>query len=188
MVAVGETVVKSSRTTPWLIDEMLDELVDHPKVIEASRGLERVESLAATVALGCCLGCPPAPRMSISRDALLDVEHNPVWTIALAALKAWDPRYDGDPDPDPGDREYRFLVVQSQVHRQLVDLACADLNPAHLVSFHSHLGRWFLRTQASPRLARVMRMLTVAGLSSLGLPLVGCRVGPAGQMVAGTSA
>jgi tRNA synthetases class I (R) len=177
MVTVDDQVVKSGTTTPWLIDELLDELAAQPELMAAASGdTELAERLATITALGFFCGQPPAKSVALSPDVLLDSSVSAGWAIALAALKAWDERYDGPPDPAPNDRDYRFLVAQSQVHRQLSRRVCNELNPAHLARLHMHLSQWFVGTECTPSLARAMRTVSSAGLASLGLPALG-RVG-----------
>ncbi len=171
MVAVDDQVVKSSLTTPWLADELLDEVAAHPEIDRVSAGdAQLAERLSATTALGMFIADPPGKSISISREGLFDSAANPGWAIVLATFRAWDEQYDGTPDPSASDRDYRFLVAQSQVHRQLVRRSCEELNPVHLARFHGHLCQWFLRTPCTPRLARAMRTVTSSGISSLGLP------------------
>lgn len=170
MVTVENRVVKSSATTPWLVDDLLDEIAAHPVIAQASAGNPQwAEQLTATTALGLFIGHPPTKRLSLSRDALFDPAANPGWAMVSAALTAWDEQYDGSPDPSVKDRDYRFLIAQSQVHRQLARRACEELNPIYLARFHSHLCRWFLNATCTPRLARAMRTVSSAGISSLGL-------------------
>ncbi len=170
MVDVGGRVVKSSGAAPWLIDELLDELAASEEIGGLAAGdTELANRLAATAALGFFLGHPPAKPLSLSPGTLFDPATNVGWALALASLEAWDERYDGPPDPAPGDRDYRFLLAQSQVHRQLARRTCDELNPVHLARFHLHLARWFLETPRTPRLARAMRAMSSAGLSVLGL-------------------
>jgi hypothetical protein len=174
MVTLEGAVVKSSVAAPWLIDELLEQAAAHPALVEAAESRPGwAEPLSAAVALGLCISAPPGTRISISEADLFNPARNPGWAMALAAIRAWDQRYDGEPDPEPDDRNYRFLVGQSQVHRQLVRLVCAERNPVHLARFHGHLSRWFLEAETSGRLARVMRSISIAGLSSLGLPALG---------------
>ncbi|MET0557756.1 MAG: arginine--tRNA ligase [Solirubrobacterales bacterium] len=171
MVTVDDRVVKSSVETAWLIDELLDEMAAHPEIETAADGDARLaDHLAAAVVMGFFCAYPPAKRMQVSRPALLDPTANVGWAVASASLKAWDEQYDGLPDPAPTDRDYRFLVAQSQVHRQLSRKVCQDLNPVHLARFHMHLAQWFLSVECTPRLARAMRTISSAGLASLGLP------------------
>jgi tRNA synthetases class I (R) len=179
MVTVEDRVVKSSVESAWLIDELLDELATRPQISEAARGdAELADRLAATAALGFFFAHPPAKSLQLSRDALLDPAVNAGWAMAAASLKAWEEQYDGPPDPAPKDRDYRFLVAQSQVHRQLSRRVCTELNPVHLARFHMHLCQWFLGTACTPRLARAMRTASSVGLASLGLPAL-VRSGPA---------
>lgn len=170
-VTVEERAVKSGPATPWLIDELLDELATKPELMAAASGdTELAERLATTIVLGFFCGQPPAKSVALSRDVLLDPSVNAGWAIATAALKAWDERYDGPPDPVPTDRDYRFLVAQSQVHRQLSRRACNELNPAHVARLHMHLSQWFVGAECTPSLARAMRTISSAGLATLGLP------------------
>jgi hypothetical protein len=171
MVSIDDQAVDSSVTVPWLIDDLLDEIVAHPEIEEASSGdPEQGERLAAITALGYFFGYPVAKRVSISREDLFDPRVNAGWAMALASLRAWDEQYDGPPDPSTSDRDYRFLLAQSQVHRQLARRACEKFNPMYLARFHSRVCRWFLNTPCTPRLARAMRTVSSAGIASLGLP------------------
>jgi len=186
MVTLEGQVVKSS-AAPWLIDEMLDRASAHPMLAKVAEVRpDWAERLNAAVALGICIGRPPGKRLEISERDLFDPARNPGWAMALVALKAWDPRYDGEPDPAATDRDYRFLVAQSQVHRQLVRRVCAEHNPLHLIHLHAHLSRWFLGTESSSRLSRAMRTISAVGLASLGLPALGERIGSTGVGARGT--
>ena len=171
MVAVDDQVVKSSLAAPWLADELLDEIAAHPEIDRVSAGdAGLAERLSATTALGMFIADPPGKSLSISREGFFDLAANPCWAMISATLRAWDDQYDGMPDPSASDRDYRFLIAQSQVHRQLVRRSVEELNPVHVARFHGHLCQWFLRTPCTPRLARAMRTVTSSGISSLGLP------------------
>jgi arginyl-tRNA synthetase len=170
MVSVDDTVVKSSGADPWLIDELLDELVSSPEIERRAGGDDRLaDRLAVATALGFFLGFPPAKKVALVREDLFDPAANGGWAMALASLKAWEEQYDGPPDPQPADRAYRFLIAQSQVHQQLARRACEELNPVHLARLHIHLARWFLESPCAPSLARAMRTMSSVGLSTLGL-------------------
>jgi hypothetical protein len=175
MVAVENQVVKSSLAAPWLADELLDEISAHPEVERAADGDRQLaERIGAITVLGMFIADSPEKRLSISREALFSPTSNPGWALALGARAAWDSRFDGAPDPSPADRDYRFLVAQSQVHRRLMQRSAAELNPVHLARFHAHLCQWFLQTEQTPQLARAMRTMTSSGIASLGMPpLVG---------------
>lgn len=170
MVSVDDNVVKSSGVSPWLIDELLDELVVSPEITELAAGdPEMANRLATVTALGFFLGYPPAKGLSLSRNVLFNPATNAGWAMALASLKAWDEQYDGAPDPLPADRAYRFLIAQSQVHRQLARRAYEESNPVRLTRLHMHLAQWFLATPCAPSVARVMRAISSVGLATLGL-------------------
>jgi arginyl-tRNA synthetase len=172
MVTIEGKVVKSSGGEPWLIDDLLDELIDDPSLTKLSEGDNACqEQLANAIALGSCLSKPPAKRISLSYELLLDARQSLGWTLATAAAAAWHPRYDGEPEPSTEDRDYRFLIAQSQVHRRLAKRALRELNTLPLAQFHTHLSHWFLTTERTPRLARAMRTVLAAGMSSLGMPL-----------------
>jgi hypothetical protein len=170
MVTVEHRVVKSSGAKPWLIDDLLDELSADPRLAELCHGDDAIaERLASAVALGSCLSKPASKRLSISLGSLLDPRESLGWTLARAAAEAWQPQYDGDPDPSVEDRDYRFLVAQSQVHRRLAARALDDLDTLPLALLHTHLSRWFLGVERTPHLARAMRSVLTAGISSLGM-------------------
>jgi arginyl-tRNA synthetase len=170
MVTAGDEVIKSSLTEPWLVDDLLEEIAADPRIEALHEGdPELARRLTATTALGMFIADPPAKRLAVSREALFDPGANPGWAMICASARAWDDRYDGQPDPSTSDRDYRFLIAQSQVHRQLMRRSAAELNPIHLARFHFHLSQWFLRAPCTPRLARAMRTVCSAGFSSLGL-------------------
>jgi arginyl-tRNA synthetase len=171
MVTVDDQAIKSSLASPWLADDLLDEIAAHPEIHRAADGdPQLVQRLSAATALGMFIADPPGKSLSISKEALFNPNANPGWAVISAMLRAWDDQYDGQPDPSVSDRDYRFLIAQSQVHRQLIRRSGEELNPVHVARFHGHLSQWFLRTPCTPRLARAMRTVSSAGISSLGLP------------------
>jgi arginyl-tRNA synthetase len=171
MLATDHGLVKSSGGTPWLIDELLDDLVDHSAVASlcGEHGRVSTDQAAAMIALGSCLGHPATEPMTMRRGQLLDPEHNPGWAIARAWVEALDPIWDGAPDPEPDDADYRFLTVQSQLHRRFVALGLQRLDLLPILRYHTHLSRWFLETTRTPRLARIMRTVVGLGREALGL-------------------
>ena len=126
---------------------------------------------------------PPAAGSACrsTLDELLDPRGNVGWPLAQAWARAWDPRHDGAPDPEPADADYRFLLVQSQRHRRLLAKQAQKLDLLPFVRFHYHLSRWYGGVQTTPRLARAMRSVLGCGLGALGLARVGA---PAGATLA----
>jgi hypothetical protein len=59
--------------------------------------------------------------------------------------------------------------VQSQRHRRLLAKCTDELDLLPFVRFHYHLARWFAGVQATPRIARAMRVVLGEGLTALGL-------------------
>lgn len=174
MVAIGTDVVKSSHGGGLLLDDLLDALVASDELEAVCGAQERVdrESVAAMVALGFCLGRPVNKRLAIDLKQLLDSDANAGWAMARAWVRAWDPRYDGEPDPEMTDDDYRFLLVRSQVHRRMLAVAWERLDAFALTRFHAHMSQWYLAAKPTPRLARAMRATLGSGLLALGLASV----------------
>jgi hypothetical protein len=163
--------LSSSQGSVWLIDALLDELREDPELTALCARHERAdaERLAVVIALGLCLSRRKRKTMAFSRELLFHTDANPGWAMAQAWVKAWDQAHDGAPDPEPADRDYRFLLVQSQLHRRFAARSIEAIDPFDLIRFHGHLAQWFLAADDSPRLARAMRTVLAAGLDALAL-------------------
>ena len=171
VVGEGGDAVKSSKGGALLVDELFERVERAAPVAGLARRHGRVdaEQLTRIVLLGFFLGRPLQERVSVSLEELLDPRRNVGWALAQAWARACDPRHDGDPDPDPGDVGYRFVLVQSQRHRRLLAKCAEELDLLPFVRFHYHLTRWFAGVQATPRIARAMRAVLGEGLTALGL-------------------
>jgi hypothetical protein len=167
----GGAAVKSSRGGALLVDDLLARVVEAGPVIGLARRHGRIdaEQLARVVLLGFFIGRPLQERITVTLDGLFDARRNVGWSLAQAWARACDPRYDGAPDPEPGDDGYRFVLVQSQRHRRLLARCVAELELLPFVRFHYHLTRWFAGVQATPRIARALRSVLGEGLAALGL-------------------
>ncbi len=163
--------MSSSQGSVWLIDQLLDELSGDEELLALAARHERADAdrLAVVTALGLCLSRRKRKTMSFSRDLLFHTDANPGWAMAQAWVKAWDPAFDGEPDPDPDDVSYRFLLVQSQLHRRFAARSLEAIDPFDLIRFHGHLAQWFLAAEDSPRLARAMRTVLGRGIAALAL-------------------
>lgn len=182
MVTMEGGALSSSQGGTWLIDRLLDELDADPDLVELVARNERAEAdrLAVVTALGLCLSRRKRKTMAFSRDLLFHTDANPGWAMAQAWVKAWDPANDGPPDPAPDERDYRFLLVQSQLHRRFAARSLEAIDPFDLIRFHGHLSQWFLAAEASPRVARAMRTVLARGLDALALdPALAVREQPA---------
>ncbi|HEY6781332.1 MAG TPA: arginine--tRNA ligase, partial [Thermoleophilaceae bacterium] len=172
MVTVGGEAVKSSRGDPLLIDELLDQLIGRPELhaVRSEHTRCDLDSIAVMTALGAVLSHPLSKRLDLTFDQLVSERSSAGWALARAWADAWHPRHDGRPAPAPGDLRYRYLVVQSQIHRGLVERAAQRLDPEPLVRFYAHLGRWYLEAEPSAPVARLMRTILGRGLGAMGLP------------------
>lgn len=172
-MVVGEQgeAVKSSTGGAVLADDLLARVAHAGPVAGLAQRHERrdADQLARIVLLGWFLGHPLQQRATLSSDKLLDPQRNVGWALAQAWARACDPRHDGDPDPEPGDPAYRFVLVQSQRHRRLLEKGAGELDLLPFVRFHYHLSRWFAAVQATPRVARALRAVLGEGLAALGL-------------------
>ena len=170
MVTSGRGAIKSSGGAPWLVDELLDDLVADPRLHEHLNERATPERLAAIAALGICIDCHPRKALPLEREMLLDERANAGWTLARAWARAWDPRFDGAPAPDPHDDDYRSIVLRSQLHRRLAERSLRALDPRPVLGMHVHAAEWFLAQEApSPRVARAMRGLLECGMRAVGL-------------------
>lgn len=187
-MVVGDAgnAVKSSAGGALLVDELFERLRDAGPVVALERRHGRCEAgeLARIVLLGFFLGRPLRQRVQIDLGELLDVRSSVGWAMAQAWARAWDPRHDGPPDPEPDDRDYRFALVQSQRHRRLLGKCVEELDLLPFARFHYHLARWYAGVQATPRLARAMRAVLGCGLGALGLAGAGAGAGDRGALVA----
>jgi hypothetical protein len=172
MVVAGASIVKSSHgDSSVLVDEVLDRLEASEPVERLCRAHERVgpDDVARMLALAYFHSRPFGKGASLTIEELLSPRTSIGSVLAQAWVHAMDPAFDGEADPDPGDPEYRTLVVQSQMHRQLLKRCLERTEVLPLARFHFHLSRWYLQQPKSGRLARAMRAIVRAGSDSMGL-------------------
>ena len=170
MVTSARGAIKSSGGAPWLVDELLDELVRDQRLQAHAHERATPERLAAIAALGICIDCHPRKALPLEPEMLLDEHANSGWTLARAWARAWNPRYDGDPRPAPDDADYRSLVLRSQLHRRLAERSLRALDVRPLLGMHVHAAEWFLAQEdPSPSIARATRGLLACGMRAVGL-------------------
>jgi len=170
MVTSGTRAIKSSGGEPWLVDDLLDGLVQDPRLQAIAHERAPAERLAAIAALGICLDCHPRKALPLEPEMLLDERANAGWILARAWARAWDPSFDGAPRPAPEDDDYRSLVLRSQLQRRLAERALRALDVRPLLALHVHAAEWFLaQDDPSPSVARAMRGLLECGMRALGL-------------------
>jgi arginyl-tRNA synthetase len=170
MVTSGRGAIKSSGGAPWLVDQLLDDLVADPRLQALAHERADVGRLAAIAALGICIDIHPRKALPLEREMLLDEKANAGWTLARAWARAWEPCFDGAPSPDPDHDDYRSLVLRSQLHRRLAERSLRALDVRPLLGMHVHAAAWFLAQEdPMPSVARAMRGLLECGLRTLGL-------------------
>jgi tRNA synthetases class I (R) len=170
MVTSGTRAIKSSGGAPWLVDDLLDELVNDPRLQALAHERATAERLAAIAALGICIDMHPRKALPLDPQMLLDDKANAGWTLARAWALAWQPRFDGEPSPAPDDEDYRSLVLRSQLHRRLAERSLRSLDVRQVLGLHVHAAEWLLAQEnPSPSVARAVRGLLEIGMRSLGL-------------------
>lgn len=170
MVTSTRGAIKSSGGAPWLIDQLLDELVADPRLQEQAHERASADRLAAIAALGICIDVHPRKALPLEQEMLLDERANAGWTLARAWARAWDPRFDGAPAPAPDDADYRSIVLRSQLHRRLAERSLRALDVRPLLGMHVHAAEWFLAQEDPSRsVARAMRGLLETGMRAIGL-------------------
>ncbi|MBS1868312.1 MAG: arginine--tRNA ligase [Actinobacteria bacterium] len=170
MVTSGRGAIKSSGGAPWLVDQLLDDLVADARLRAHANERATPERLAAVAALGICIDIHPRKALPLESEMLLDERANAGWTLARAWARAWDPTFDGAPAPHPDDADYRSLVLRSQLHRRLAERSLRALDVRPLLGMHVHAAEWFLAQEdPSPSVARATRGLLECGMRAVGL-------------------
>jgi len=183
MVSRQKRAIASSEEGALLIDELTEwlqaQIESDPASDVVLRRLGSAERVAGQVALGFFVPRPVAPRVDFHPEKLLDVRESPGWELAHArsrqgradrsngssgASGSTESRGELAQDPD-----YRFAVVQSQLHRRHLRLAVERLDPGPLGRYVVHLARWYLERERSQPVARVAHTLLDRGARGLGL-------------------
>lgn len=170
MVVSESGVIKSSKGNALLVDDILDEIIASGPMNELQRRHDCVvrDEVAPIVALSHFLTRPVGQRMMIGSGAFTDPA-GAGWQLARAWAHAWHPANDGCPAPAVDEADYRFLVVQSSLHRRLLAQSIAQRQVLPLMRFHVRLASWFTTTKLTAPLARSMRSILGEGLVALGL-------------------
>jgi arginyl-tRNA synthetase len=171
MVSRQKRAVASSEEGALLIDQLTEWLEDQierdARAEEVLGRLGSAERVAGQVALGYFVGRPVASRVDFQAEKLLDTNANPCWELVRARAHAGRPpartvRRADDPD-------YRFAVVQSELHRRHLRLAVHHLDVGPLARYVTHLARWYLERDRSESVRRVVHTLLDRGARGIGL-------------------
>ena len=171
MVSRQKRAITSSEEGALLIDELTEWLqaqieADPHNELLLSR-LGSAERIAGQVALGFFVPRPVTPRVDFHPEKLLDVRESPGWELAHA--RARDGRADTDANDLARHPDYRFAVVQSELHRRHLRIAVERLDPGPLARYVVHFARWYLEQERSESVQRVVHTLLARGARGLGL-------------------
>jgi arginyl-tRNA synthetase len=171
MVARQKRAMSSSDEGALLIDELTEwleaQIESDPQSAEIAGRLGSAERVAGQVALGFFVPRPVTPKVDFQPEKLLDMRESPGWELVHARARAGRgevPAGELAQDPD-----YRFAVVQSELHRRHLRIAVERMDPGPLARYVVHLGRWYLEAERSEPVARVAHTLLQRGARGLGL-------------------
>jgi arginyl-tRNA synthetase len=171
MVSRQKRAIASSEEGALLIDELTEwlqaQIESDPHNEQVVNRLGSAERIAGQVALGFFVPRPVSPRVDFQPEKLLDARESPGWELALArARDGGAPTPAGEIARDP---DYRFAVVQSELHRRHLRIAVERLDPGPLARYVVHLARWYLEGDRSEPVQRVVHTLLARGARGLGL-------------------
>jgi arginyl-tRNA synthetase len=171
MVSRQKRAIASSEEGALLIDDLIEWLEARvkadPRCEEALERVGSAERIAAQVALGFFVPRPVTPRVDFHPEELLSDKDSPGWTITRARAHAGHRAARSASlieDPD-----YRFAVVQAELHRRHLRLAVERLDPGPLARYVLHFARWYLEEERSEPVQRVAHALLDRGARGLGL-------------------
>ena len=151
MVSRQKRAMSSSDEGALLIDELtewLEEQIESdPRSAEIAGRLGSAERVAGQVALGYFLPRPITPKVEFQPEKLLD-DCARAWAGTSCTRAARPGRGEvpaGDLAQDP---DYRFAVVQSELHRRHLRIAVQRMDPGPLARYVCTSRRWYLEGRA----------------------------------------
>ncbi len=171
MVTVNDAKMASTSGEALLIDDLLDRLLSAPEikfVAESSNGAVGVETVADMIVKGFFLCRPAMKDLEFSWDNIMGEKSNPGWIIARAWCRAKSLEETG-PAAAGLDNAYRLALIRTQDFRRNLRQATRTYSLSGLASYLVSLSEFLLGKPADVRLARIMRAVLGATLSSLGL-------------------
>ncbi len=171
MVSRQKRAIASSEEGALLIDELVEWLQARierdPRGQEVVRRLGSAERIAGQVALGFFVPRPVAPRVDFQPEKLLDTRESPGWELVQARAHAGG---GGALAQHPAEEpDYRFAVVQSELHRRHLRLAVERLDAGPLARYVTHFARWYLEQERSAPVEQVVHTLLDRGARGIGL-------------------
>ncbi|MEZ5078642.1 MAG: hypothetical protein R2725_14505 [Solirubrobacterales bacterium] len=173
MVAQENQSISSSKKGALLIDDLVEWLERRveadPEAAAVAAAHPAPDGVAAQVALGYFLLQPNAKKVEFDLDRLLvGGKESLGWDLARAQAHRGGtvPLAGRRPAEDP---EYRFAVVQSEMHRVHLRSAIESYDPIALARYLSHFARWYGERERAPEVERVSQALIERGVAGLGL-------------------
>ncbi len=173
MVARDRASITSSKEGALLVDDLAEwlegEIEADPERAEVRRNHPEGDRLPARIALAFFLLQPTSKRVDFEPEKLLREEKGSLgWDLARAQAH----RGTGAPlgaERAAEDADYRFAVVQSELHRRHLRSSVENLDVIPLARYVSHFARWYRAGERSPEVERVARTVLDRGVRSLGL-------------------
>lgn len=172
MVARHKEAITSSKEGAQLIDDLTEwvegRIAADPELDEVRRRHPDPDRIAPRVALGYFLQYPSTKRIDFEPSKVLQLDQSLGWNLARAEAQiGGDAPLAGDrPSEDP---DYRFAVVQSQMHRRHLRSSVEGLDVLPLARYVSHFSRWFQESERSPQVERAAQAVIARGARGLGL-------------------
>jgi arginyl-tRNA synthetase len=171
MVSRQKRAVASSEEGALLIDELTEwlegQIEQDPEGREAVSRLGSAERIAGQVALGFFVPRPVTPRVDFHPERLLDTRESPGWELVQA--RARSAGVTRSTDRSAQEPDYRFAVVQSELHRRHLRLAVERLDAGPLARYVTHFARWYLERDRGAPVERVAHTLLDRGARGIGL-------------------
>ncbi len=170
MVSTQQRALTSSAGA-LLIDELTDwidaQIDADDELREVRRAHPNPERVATHVALGYFLPHPATPDIDFDPGRLLSGHESLGWDLARArARHSRDFSHGGRPAEDP---DYRFAVIQSELYRRYLRLTVQRLDIRPLAHYLKHLSIWYLESDRSEPVERVVHTLLDRSARGLGL-------------------
>jgi hypothetical protein len=172
MVAQQKRAVSSSDEGGLLIDDLIEwietQIDTDPQMREVRRAHPTPERIPAQVALGYFLPYPMTPRVDFETAKLLTERESLGWDLVRA--RATHGTLTTAPGHRPAeDPDYRSAVVQSEIYRRHLRLAVERFDVTPLALYLRHLARWYLESERSSHVERVIHTLLDRSARGLGL-------------------
>jgi hypothetical protein len=163
--------MKSSKGNSILIDDMLDSLITSEKVKMLVRQAQNNVSpmdLVRIVILGFFLNVSATKRIDFVWERFMNESSNSGWILARAWAMAHFHKDENTFSTDPSNKDYRFVILQSQALRRLLFLSVTFYDVSFILRHLIHLANWYISEQHQPDVDRIVRITLQSGFKSIG--------------------